>query len=147
MTNVETLQLQLPGLADQALAETAVRLAGDKHESGLLINLAPGDQNALGPQRDRAIAAGPRKGDALSDQPFAQSMSAPGRVDQQQSQFGDLVAVSHEKYRADRDAIEFGDPAALPRSVEGAEKFRGDFRDQRLEGGVKTVFAGVERAM
>ena len=43
------LQLPLPGLADQALAETAVRFGGDQHEAGVLIDLSRGDQNALGP--------------------------------------------------------------------------------------------------
>ncbi len=44
-----TLQLHLPGLADQALAETAMRLACHQHKSGILIDLARGGQNALGP--------------------------------------------------------------------------------------------------
>ena len=62
-------KLQLPGLADQALAETAVRLGGHQHESGVLIDPARGDQDALGPQRDLAIAACAREGDAFGDQP------------------------------------------------------------------------------
>ena len=51
-------QFELPGFADQALAETAVRLGGDQLEAGFLIDFARGDENALGPQRDLAIAAG-----------------------------------------------------------------------------------------
>src|ERR1700724_3404395 len=92
MTN-KRLQLHLPGLANQALAETAVGFARDLHESGVLIDLARGEQDALGPQRDFAIAAGPRKRDAFPDQPPPQTQSAPGRIDQQQPQFGNLVAV------------------------------------------------------
>src|SRR3984885_5928226 len=75
---MEQLQFHLPGLADQALTKAAMRFAGDQHKARILIDFPRGDQNALGPQRDPAIAAGPREGDALSDQPFAQSMAAPG---------------------------------------------------------------------
>src|ERR1700733_10651179 len=77
-------QFQLPRLADQALAETAVRFAANQHESRVLINPAGGDQDALGPQRDLAIAALPRERQAFGDQPLAESRAAPGRIDQQQ---------------------------------------------------------------
>src|SRR3981081_3659119 len=134
----------LPGLADQVLAETAVRLGGHQHETGILINLARGEQNALGPQRDLAIAAGLRKRDAFADQPFAQSLSASGRIDQQQTQFGDIVGMPDQKYRADLDAVDIGDPAAFPRSIERGEIFCRDLRDQAFERGVEAVFAGIE---
>ena len=77
----EKSQLPFPGLADQALPKTAVRLGGDQDESGILVDLAGGDQDALGPQRDFAIAAGLREGDGFGDQPPAESLSAPGRID------------------------------------------------------------------
>ena len=99
-------QLALPGLADQVLAKAAVRLGRHQHEAGVLIDLAGGDQNALGPQRDLAIAAGLRERDAFADQPLAEPLSAPGRIDQQQAQLGDVVAVPDQKYRADLDAVD-----------------------------------------
>ena len=111
-------QFQFPGLADQALTETAVRLGGDELEPGLLIDLACGDQDALGPQRDPAIAAGFRERDAFGDQPMAQSLSASGRVDQQQPQLGDIVGVPDQKDRADLRSLDLGNPAALSRRVE-----------------------------
>ncbi len=116
----------------RSLAETAVRLGGDQLESGVLVDPAGGDQNALGPQRDPAIAAGLRKRDAFGDQPLAQPLSAPGRIDQQQPQLGDVVGVAHQKYRADLRAIDLGDPATLPRGVERGEEFCRDLRDQAL---------------
>src|ERR1700733_6908506 len=126
-------QLAFPGLANQALTKTAMRLGGHQHESGVLINFSRSDQNALGPQRDLAIAAGLGEGDAFGDQPLAQSLSAPGRVDQQQPQFGDIVAVPDQKYRADLNAIDLRDPAAFPRGIERAQELGGDFGDQALE--------------
>src|SRR5450631_1546622 len=137
-------QLPFPGLADQALPKTAVRLGGDLDETGILVDLAGGDQDALGPQRDFAIAAGLRESDAFGDQPFAQSTAATGRIDQQQPQLGDIVGVLDEKYRADRGAIEVGDPAAFPRRIERGEEFGRDLRHQALERGVEAVFAGIE---
>ena len=83
------------------MPKTAVRLAVDQGEAGVPIDFARGDQDALGPQRDFAIAALPRKGEAFGDQPSAESLSAPGRIDQQQPQFGDIVGVPDQKYRAD----------------------------------------------
>jgi hypothetical protein len=82
-----------------------VRLGGDQHESGILVNSARGDQNALGP--DLAIAALTPEGHALGDQPPAKSLSAAGRVDQQQPQFSDVVGMPDEKYRADLGTVDF----------------------------------------
>src|SRR5438309_5865454 len=140
-------KLQFPGLADQALAETAVRLGGDQHESGILIDRARRHENALGPQRDLAVTASPRKRDAFTDQPSAQSLSASGGIDQQQSQLGDLVAVSDQKYRSDLNPIDVGDPAAFARGIEGGEKLGGDLGNQGFERRIEAVFAGIERAV
>ena len=76
-------------------------LARHRHEPGILIDLACGDQDALRPQRDPAIAAGLRERDAFGDEASPEPMSAPGRIDQQQTQFGDVVRVPHQKDRAD----------------------------------------------
>src|SRR5688500_12213744 len=100
-----SLEIALPGLADQALSKTAMRFGRHQLEDGVLVDATRGDQNALRPQRDLAIAAGFCEGDAFADQFLAEPLSAPGRFDQQQPQLGDIVAVLDQKYRADRDAI------------------------------------------
>ena len=99
------------------------------------------------PQRNLAIAACPGECDALADQPLAEPLSAPGRVDQQQPQLCDLVAVPDQKYRADLHAIDLGDPAAFARGVERGQEFSRDIRHQGFERRVKTIFAGIERAV
>jgi hypothetical protein len=124
-----------------------MRLGRHEREAGIPINPAGGDQNALGPQRDLAIAAGFCECDAFGDQPLAQSLSTSGRIDNEQADFRDIVAVSHQKDRADLRAIKLGDPAALARGVERGEELCGDFRDQALERGVEAVFGGVECAV
>src|SRR6478735_8191077 len=93
-------------------------ILADQFEPGLLIDFAGGDQHALGPQRDPAIAAGLRERDAFADQPPAQSLSAPGRVDQQQAQLRYGIRMAHQKYRADLCSLDIGDPATFPRRVE-----------------------------
>jgi hypothetical protein len=57
-------QLAFPGLADQVLPKTAMWLGLHEHKARVLIDLASGNQNALRPKRDAAIAAGAREGDA-----------------------------------------------------------------------------------
>src|SRR4051812_18297568 len=111
-------QLQLPRLADQVLAEAAVGLFSDQYEAGVLIDLAGGEQDALGPERDLAIAAGAREGDAFGDEALAEAVSASSGVDDEQPDFRDVVAMPHQEHRADRLAVDVGDPAAFPRGVE-----------------------------
>src|ERR1700681_3522885 len=140
----EKSQLAFPSLADQVLAEAPVRLGGHQNETGILIDLTGGDQDALGPQRDFAVTASLRERDAFSDQPCAQSLAATGRIDQEQPQFGDIVGLLDEKYRADLGAIEVGDPAAFARRIERGEESGRDLRHQALERSVEAVFAGIE---
>src|SRR6478735_12499516 len=68
-------------------------------------------------------AALPRERDTLGDEPLAQSLSASGRIDQQQSQLCDFVGMAHEKDGADGRTVDIGDPAALPRGVERGQEF------------------------
>src|SRR6202040_3810465 len=133
-------QLALPGLADQALPKAAVRLAGHEFKSGVLVDPARGDQDALGPQRDLAIAAGPREGDAFGHQPPAETLSTSGRIDQQQPQFCDVIGMPDQKYRADRGAVDVRNPAAFARHVERGQEFCRDLGYQRFEPGVEAVF-------
>src|SRR2546430_13203567 len=140
-------QFQFPGFADQVLAETAVRLGGDQLESGFLIDFAGGDRDARGPERDPPIAAGFGERDAFGDQPMAQPLATPGRVDQQQAQLRYVIGVPHQKYGADLRSIDVCDPATFPRCIERAKEFGRDLGDEPFERGIPAVFAGVERAV
>ena len=52
-----------------------------------------------------------------------------------------------QKHRADGDAIELGDPAECCARRRTRSEICGNLRHQRFERGIKTVFAGVERAV
>ena len=105
----------------------------DMDESRVLINAARRKQYALCPKRDLAIATASGEGDALIDQPFAESVTARRRVDQQQTDFCDLIGLLHQKDRADLFAVDLGNPAALACGIEVFQKFRGDLRAESNE--------------
>src|SRR5476651_677693 len=112
-----TLELQLPGLADQIDAETMVLLHGDAAEAGALINSAGRDQDALGPQRDRRVTGVACETDALLGQRTSDAKSARLLLHQQQAQFGDLIGRLDQEDRTGGFAADFRDPAMLARSV------------------------------
>src|SRR6266852_9587144 len=106
-------QLQLPGLADEIDAKTMVLLFLDEAKSGALINSARGDQDALGPERDRCIAGLSCEMDALLGEGAPDAKSSRLFLHQQQPQFRGLVRRLDQKHRADRLAADLGDPAVL----------------------------------
>src|SRR5437016_1644527 len=66
MTRVmRALQIQFPGLACEIDAETVMPLFRHALETGTLIDAARGNEDALGPERDLAIALLAREADAL----------------------------------------------------------------------------------
>src|SRR5271156_6946017 len=95
-------QLAFPGLADQVLPKTAMRLGLYKRKARVLVDLAGANQNALRPKRDPAIAAGARKRDAFGDEALAEALAARARLDQQQAEFCHFVVASNQEHRADR---------------------------------------------
>ena len=141
-------QFQLPGLADQVLAETAVRLGGDQHEAGVLIDLAGGDQDALGPQRDLAIAAGLREARCIR-RPAAGPMPCPrpaGSTSSRRSLATSSVCLTRNTEPTGAPSMS----AIQQRSREASnevEEFAPRSRRPGLERGVEAVFAGVERAV
>jgi hypothetical protein len=75
-------------------------------------------------------------------------MPAPrARLNQQEAQFRHLVAALHQEHRADRRTIDLGDPAALARGIEVAQKLRDDPGDQRLEGRAPAILLGIARGV
>src|SRR5258708_4955130 len=87
----DELQLQLPGLADEVDAKAVMLLLPDAAKPRPLVDSARGDQDALGPQRDRGVAGLPRKADALLRQRAPDAQPARLSLHQQQAQFCDLV--------------------------------------------------------
>src|SRR4051794_17101297 len=62
-------QVEDPGFSDQIVPETVVRLARDQPIAGCRVDAARGQQVAVGPQRDAAIAGVAREALAFFDQP------------------------------------------------------------------------------
>src|SRR4051812_32010550 len=62
------LQLQLPGLADEGLAEAVVFLRVALHESGGFVEPASRDEHAVCPERDLPVPRLPSELDALVDE-------------------------------------------------------------------------------
>src|SRR6185295_14821986 len=81
------------------------------------------------------------------DEARTELQSSGARIDDQQAELRDLIALVDHEHRADALAVEFGDPAALAPSIEVLDEFGGDLGDERLERDVPAVFARVERAV
>src|SRR5258708_2990843 len=141
-----TSKLQIPGLADEIDAKAVMLLFLHPLESGARVDAARGDQDALGPQRDRAVAAVFCEADALLDQRTADTEPARFFFHQQQAQFRDLVGSLDQEDRADRLAAHFGNPAVLAPGIEVAAELRGGLGDQPFKTHVPAIFLRIERA-
>ena len=148
-------ELELPGFADQGVAEADVRLARDEAIAGLRVDAARRQQHAVGPQDDAPVAGGAGEALALVDEARADAEAARRRLDQQQAQLrravddgaAAVVARLDEEDAADVDAVALGDPARFALGVEAVDEVGGDPRDQRFEADVPAVFGGVEAAV
>src|SRR6266404_3962433 len=111
--DAQQLQFQLPGLAEEIDAKTMVLLLLDAAKSGALINSARGEEDALGPERDRCIAGLSCEMDALLGERAPDAKPSRLFLHQQQPQFRGLLRRLDQKHRADRLAADLGDPAVL----------------------------------
>src|ERR1700694_2130955 len=127
------LKLQLPGLADEIDAETVVLLFAHAAKSGTLINSARGDQDALGPERDRCIARLPGETDTLLGECAPDPKPSRLFLHQQQAQLRDLVGRLDQKDRADRLAADLRDPAVLARRGGRSDELRTDLGGRRFQ--------------
>src|SRR5229473_2962966 len=91
-----------------------MRLRRRALEPGALVDAARIDEHAARPQADLAVAGGARETDAFVDQPRPDAEPARLRVDEEQTQLGDLVRALLEEDTTDRLAVDVGDPAACP---------------------------------
>src|SRR5258706_15437832 len=85
----------------------------DAAKSGALINSARGEEDALGPERDRCIAGLSREMDALLGERAPDAKPSRLFLHQQQAQFRGLLRRLDQKHRADRLAAHVGNPAVL----------------------------------
>src|ERR1043165_29497 len=106
-----------------------MRLLADQLESGALIDAARGREDTLRPQGHRRIAGLLGEAQALVDPPLAKPEPARLRSDDEEAQRGERVGLAHHERRADRRAVELGDPTALARRIEFLDELGGDLGD------------------
>ncbi len=90
------------------MAEAAVLLLLDQAEAGLLVDLAGGHQDIVGPQHHGAVADRPREANTLLHQALADAQPAHLRLDQQQAQLGHRVRLLDAEDRANVLALPLG---------------------------------------
>src|SRR3546814_6493506 len=92
----EGREVQIPGLADQIVAEAVMALLVDQHEARLLVDAPRGVEHVVGPERDLPVAGAAREADALLDQPPADAEPARGRSSEEHtSELQSLMRISY----------------------------------------------------
>src|SRR5262249_37779732 len=142
------LERQLPDPGDEIVAaETRVRFFAGAHEAGFLVQMPRRKQLALRPEHDLLVPGLAGETDALSDEPLADAVSARGRFDVEQPQFGDRLRLVHEKDRACDRTVLFGNPATIAFRIEVLHELTDDRRDECLEPRVVAILPRVQRAV
>src|SRR5258708_19724578 len=129
------------------MAEAGMRLVAQAAEAGALVDVAGGDEDALRPQRDLAIARLAGEADAFIDQPCADAEAARLGLDQQQAQLGLRPRLLDQEHRAEDLARLLGEPAALELGVVGGDEFGDDLGDHRLEALAPPEFLPIAPAL
>src|ERR1700722_10075469 len=93
------LEAQAPRLAEQFRAELVVGFGLDDLETDGIVYAPSGGQDAMRPQRYFAVANPSRKTHAFLDQPAADAEAACPRIDDQQAQLADSLALLDQEHR------------------------------------------------
>src|SRR5712691_4937370 len=143
----EQSQCELPGLAHQIATELAVALACDQLEASVLVDAARGGKNAVGPERDLAVARGAGEADALVDEASANAEATRLGIDEQEAEPGNACAVLHQEHAAYRLAAALRHETAFAPTVELAQELGDDLGGERLDILVPAVLAAIDRAV
>jgi len=131
------VQIQVPVLADEIVAETVVRLLAGEHEPEGLVDLAGRGEYVVGPQRDSAIAGVPREVEALLDEPRADAEPTGVGGDQQDAQLCDVgIIACHAEDAPGASTVDFGDPRRFASRVAIRGVVGDDAGHQSIEVGV-----------
>src|SRR5262249_43589197 len=141
------LQLHIPVLADDLLAEAAARLARGQAKAGLRVDMTRRGEHAMRPERHTPIAAFAREADAFVGQPFADAKTARRGLDQQEAQARDLVGVLRQQHRADVLPVELCNPSTFPARIEPVDKIGDDLGAHALELLAPAIFTLIEHGM
>jgi len=102
-----------PGLLDQVVTEGVMGSGVHEIEAGALVQAPRVVQDVVGPQDDLLVARAAREAQALVDQPRADAAPARPRLDEQQAQLSDRVALGHAQDAPGRLAVDLGDPRGV----------------------------------
>src|SRR3989442_5538569 len=106
-------QRQLPRLSDQVVTKAPMPFAVHELEARALVDAPSGDEHAVRPERDRAIAGLPREADAFGHEPSADAEASRARLDEQEPELCDGFRSLDDEDGADDVALALGDPAAF----------------------------------
>src|SRR5262249_6722732 len=140
-------QTLLPRLAHEIVAEARMPVLVREAIAGRLVEAPRGEQHAVRPQRDRAIAGPTREALALGDQVRADADAACRGLDEQQPQLRHRCAALDEEHAADALAVLLRDPATLARRVVALDESRDDGGHEGLEPLIPSEVLRVERAV
>src|SRR5262245_52752451 len=134
-TSERSSQGELPRLRDEIRAETPVRLLLHQDEATRLVDSPCRDEDVVGPERHRVVAAAFRESDAFVDEPASDPQSARRGLDEEEAQLRDTVTLRmpYDKDGGHALAIALGDPASLATRVEVFDEVRDDLRYKPLE--------------
>src|SRR5262249_55565090 len=141
------LQLQLPVLSHQIVAEAVMRLFLNELETGLFVDMPGGGEQAVRPQHDLLVPRLPGEPQTFVDQALADAQPTRARFDQQQAQLRLRLRRLDEEPGTGDLAAAFGDPASLAFRIIVPNEFRRDLRDQGLELFIPTVLFVVDDAV
>src|SRR5579884_552659 len=116
-------------------------------ETGLLVDVASRDKNAVGPEHHLLIPPAARETDALLDEARAQPQATGSGFDEQEPEFRDRFAALYDKDGANNFSIHLRDPAAFSFRIVIIDEIRHDLGDKRLKMLVPAILLRVEDAM
>ncbi len=143
-SGLQFLKLQIPVFADNGFAEAHALLAAGEREARFLIDVPRRGEHAVRPQRHFLVAGAAGKAGAFIDQPRPEPKPARLRIDDQQSDAGNIGRVGDQKNAADIFAVQLGDPAAFALRIVLVGKIGDDLRADAFERFDPAVFLRVK---
>src|SRR5258706_15176481 len=103
-------EAELPRLGDERGAEAGVALLAHEGEPLGRVDPPGREQDALRPERDRAVAGLAREAHALVDEALADAEATRARIDDEEAELGHPAGALHEKHGAHALAVLLRDP-------------------------------------
>ena len=140
-------ELERPVLADKVVPEAVMWLLVRQHESNSLVDAAGGDEDVVGPQHHRGVPGFAGEGDALVDQPRADTQSSGPRLDEQDSQLRRRRISLNAEHPAGACTANRGDPGVVSAGSGVGTIVGDDLSNETLEIGVPVELVRIDRTM